>query len=137
MEILQPMFGMIVLSGLLVLTLFISRIGSIVKFWGNLQFAQHSEDLRPQLPRRLRLITDNHNHLMEQPTLFYATCAYIFMIGHSDSFHLLLAWSYVAIRVAHSGIQLTTNNVSYRALSFGLSSACLVAMIIREVISFF
>ena len=77
MEILQPMFGMIVLSGLLVLTLFISRIGPIVKFWGKLQFAEHSEDFRPQLPRRLRLITDNHNHLMEQPTLFYATCAYI------------------------------------------------------------
>ena len=137
MEILQPMFGMIVLSGLLVITLLISRISPIVKFWGNLQFAQHSEDLRPQLPRRLRLITDNHNHLMEQPTLFYATCAYIFMTGHSDSFHLLLAWSYVAIRIAHSGIQLTTNNVSYRALSFGLSSACLLAMIIREVIFLF
>ena len=137
MEILQPMFGMIVLSGLLVLTLLISRIGPIVKFWGNLQFAEHSEDFRPQLPRRLRLITDNHNHLMEQPTRFYATCAYIFMTGHSDSFHLLLAWSYVAIRIAHSGIQVTTNNVSYRALSFGLSSACLLAMIIREVIFLF
>jgi hypothetical protein len=48
-----------------------------------------------------------------------------------------LAWSYVAIRIAHSVIQLTTNNVSYRAMSFGLSSACLVVMIIREVISLF
>ena len=34
MEILQPMFGMIVLSGLLVMTLLISRIGPIVKIVG-------------------------------------------------------------------------------------------------------
>ena len=70
MNILHPMLGMIALSGLLILVLLASRLAPIIKYWGDLQFAEHSEDLRPQLPRPLRLITENYNHIFEQPTLF-------------------------------------------------------------------
>ena len=46
MDILHPMLGMIALSGLLILVLLASRLPPIIKNWGNLQFAEHSEDLR-------------------------------------------------------------------------------------------
>ena len=136
MDILYPMFGMIALSGLVVAMLAVSRLGPIIKFWGNLQFAQHSEDLRPQLPRQLRLITENYNHIFEQPTLFYATCAYIFMNGHSDAEQVSLAWGYVAARCLHSVIQVTVNNVTLRAAIFLIASVCLLAMIVREAMLF-
>lgn len=136
MDILYPMFGMIALSGLVVAMLAVSRLGPITKFWGNLQFAQHSEDLRPQLPRQLRLITENYNHIFEQPTLFYATCAYIFMSGHSDAGQVSLAWGYVAARCLHSVIQVTVNNVTLRAAIFLIASVCLLAMIVREAMLF-
>ena len=137
MEILAPMLGMITLTGLMVVVLYATRAPLIIKFWGNAQGARHSEDLRPQLPYRLRYVTDNYNHLFEQPVLFYAVVVYIFLSNHSDSLHVQLAWGYVGLRVIHSIIHLTSNNVSWRATVFGLSSLCLVAMIIRELLAVF
>ena len=133
MDILHPMLGMIALSGLLVAVLLASRLPPIIKYWGNLQFAEHSEDLRPQLPRPLRLITENYNHIFEQPTLFFATCAYIYMAGQTDPLNVGLAWAYVGLRMLHTITQVTVNNVTMRVSFFATSSACLVAMIIREV----
>ena len=135
MEILTPMLGMITLTGLMVAVLFATRAPLVVKHWGNAQGAKHSEDLRPHLPERLRYITDNHNHLFEQPVLFYALITYIFLSNHSDSLHVQLAWGYVVLRVIHTLIHLTSNNVSWRATIFGLSSFCLVIMISRELLT--
>ena len=133
MDILHPIPGMIALSGFLILVLLASRLPSIIKYWGDLQFAEHSKDLRPQLPGPLRLITENYNHVFEQPTLFFATCAYLYMAGQTDPLHVGLAWAYVALRMLHTITQMTVNNVTLRVSFFATSSACLVAMIIREV----
>ena len=133
MDILHPMLGMIALSGLLIVVLLASRLPPIIKYWGNLQFAEHSEDLRPQLPRPLRLITENYNHIFEQPTLFFATCAYIYMAGQTDPLNVGLAWAYVSLRMLHTITQMTVNNVTLRVSFFATSSVSLVAMITREV----
>ena len=82
-------------------------------------------------------IRDSYNHLFEQPVLFYAVVVYIFLTNHADVLHVQLAWGYVGLRVIHSIIHLTSNNVSWRATVFGLSSLCLVAMIIRELLAVF
>ena len=130
------MLGMIALSGLMVAVLLASRLPPIIKYWGKLQFAEHSEDLRPQLPRPLRLITENYNHIFEQPTLFFATCAYIYMAGQTDPLHVGLAWAYVGLRLLHTITQVTLNNVTLRVTCFATSSVCLVVMIFREVLKF-
>ena len=83
MEILHPMLGMIALSGLLIVVLLTSRLPPIIKYWGDLQFAEHSEDLRPQLPKPLRLITENYNHIFEQPTLFFRNLR-LYLYGRSN-----------------------------------------------------
>ena len=133
MEILQPLLAMIVLPGILIVLLGVSRIPSIIQNFGNLQSAKHSEDLRPKLPNWMRYITDNHNHLFEQPTLFYALIIYIFLSEHVDLIHVQLAWGYVILRTVHSLVHTTTNNVSVRAPLFILSAICLVGMIVREI----
>ncbi|MDC3239407.1 MAPEG family protein, partial [Gammaproteobacteria bacterium] len=122
-----------VLSGILIVLLGVSRIPSIIQNFGNLQSAKHSEDLRPKLPNWMRYITDNHNHLFEQPTLFYAMIIYIFLSEHVDLIHVQLAWGYVILRTVHSLVHTTTNNVSVRAPLFILSAICLVGMIVREI----
>jgi hypothetical protein len=81
-------------------------------------------------------VTDNYNHIFEQPTLFYATVIYIFLMEHTDSIHVYLAWGYVATRMIHTAIQLTTNNVSWRATIFSISGLCLIAMIVKESLFF-
>ena len=136
MEILYPMFLVITLSGILFLLLAATRLPSIIKYFGKLQAAKHSEDLRPNLPTAARNITDNYNHLFEQATLFYALVTYIYLMQHVDTIHLYLAWFYAALRIAHSVIQITSNNVSYRALVFIGSGACLMFMIAKEILFF-
>ncbi len=136
MNILYPMLLVITLSGVLFLLLGATRVPSIIKYFGKLQAAKHSDDLRPNLPSSARNITDNYNHLFEQPTLFYALVTYIYLMEHADSTHLYLAWLYAALRIVHSVIQITSNNVSYRALIFLGSGACLMLMIIKEVVFF-
>ena len=136
MEILYPMLGMITLTGAIMLALFFSRLPTIIKNFGNLQSAKHSDELRPKLPDTKRYITDNHNHLFEQPTVFYAIVIYIYLVQHVDSHHIMLAWAYFVFRVIHSIVHVTINNVSIRASVFVLSLACLVIMIVREGLFF-
>ena len=136
MEILYPMFGMIVLSAIILVIFSFNRVPGIFKMWGRLQFAKYSSDLHPKLPERARNLTDNYNHIFEQPTLFYAITVYIFLIGNTDTINLLLAWSYVLARVIHSAIQITVNNVSWRATVFGIGTLILVLMILKEILYF-
>ena len=79
-------------------------------------------------------ITDNYNHIFEQPTLFYAVLIYIQLADTANQTNLSLAWAYVFLRVVHSSIQLTSNNVSWRAASFATSSLILMAIISVEVL---
>jgi len=80
-------------------------------------------------------VADNYNHLMEQPTIFYALAFYIVLAGHTDLLHIDLAWAYVGLRVVHSLIQTTINRVTLRFLVFALSTLVLMAMAVREVLA--
>jgi hypothetical protein len=70
----------------------------------------------------------NYNHLMEQPTLFYAIVLTLVVMGFDHPINVYLAWGYVGLRVVHSLIQATVNIVTYRFIIFTLSSLCLIAL---------
>ena len=133
MSILDPMLAMLAWSGLIVAILLMTRIPAVVKQWGNLQFAKHSDELRPNMPEKFRYVTDNYNHIFEQPTLFYAVLIYIQLADTASQTNVSLAWAYVSLRVIHSAIQLTINNVSWRAAAFATSSLILIGMISMEI----
>ena len=71
----------------------------------------------------------NYNHLMEQPTLFYAIAITLALLG-GGAWHLnvILAWAYVGLRIMHSLIQATSNVVRWRFLVFSLASLVLLAL---------
>jgi hypothetical protein len=77
----------------------------------------------------------NYNHLMEQPTLFYAICLVLALIGQGEGLNLYLAWAYVALRVAHSLVQATVNVVRYRFWLFSLASLALIMLIVHAAIA--
>ena len=135
MSILNPMLAMMAWSALIVAILLMTRIPVVIKQWGNLQFAKHSDELRPKMSEKFRYITDNYNHIFEQPTLFYAVLIYIQLADTANKINISLAWAYVSLRVVHSSIQLTSNNVSWRAASFATSSLILMAIISMEVLT--
>ena len=74
----------------------------------------------------------NYNHLMEQPTLFYAICFALVLLGRGDVWiNVLLAWLYVGFRVAHSLVQATVNVVRWRFYLFLGGSFCLAGLTVH------
>ena len=89
------------------------------------------------LPPHIQWKAHNHNHLMEQPTLFYAVCAVLALSGTGNGVNAWIAWAYVGLRIAHSLVQATTNRVRARFLCFMLSSAMLVALTLHAALAVF
>ena len=73
----------------------------------------------------------NHNHLMEQPTLFYAIALTLALLGWGGGINLWLAWAYVGLRVIHSLIQATVNVVRWRFLAHAAASLCLLGLTVH------
>jgi hypothetical protein len=89
------------------------------------------QNLEGVLADRTQWKSHNYNHLMEQPTLFYAVAIGLAMMGDHDPTTAGFAWAYVAFRVLHSLVQATVNIVKYRLGLFVLGSLCLVLLTIR------
>ena len=82
-------------------------------------------------------VSNNYNHLFEQPTLFYATALAIAAGGLVDPLHVQCAWAFTGLRVAHSLLQATVDVVPVRFLLFLLSWVALAIMIIRASLAVF
>jgi hypothetical protein len=83
------------------------------------------------LPPEIMWVSDNYNHLMEQPTIFYATALSAQLLGQADYLNVGLAWAYVLLRVVHSLIQCTVNVVMARFAVFTLATIVLAILAIR------
>ena len=70
----------------------------------------------------------NYQHLMEQPTIFYAIVFALVLMHFDAPINVWLAWGYVAFRVLHSIFQATVNVVAVRFLLFLLSTLCLIGL---------
>jgi hypothetical protein len=80
-------------------------------------------------------VADNYNHLHEAPTVFYAICLVLAMVGQGDNLNATIAWAYVAFRVAHSLVQILSNRVVVRFGLFALSSLALIMLVVHAVMS--
>ena len=84
---------------------------------------------KEQLPLKVQAPAHNYNHLMEQPTIFYALIFFLFLAEKQSVVGLTLAWAYVALRVVHSLIQINAGAIPPRFLVFSLSTFCLMGMV--------
>jgi hypothetical protein len=80
------------------------------------------------LPASVRWKADNYNHLMEQPTIFYAVTLALAVMGMASSTAVTLAWAYVALRVVHSLVQALVNKIELRFALFVLSNVPLFGL---------
>jgi hypothetical protein len=81
---------------------------------------------------RVQWKAHNYNHLLEQPTLFYAIALSLALLGGGDvRINVWLAWAYVGFRILHSLIQATVNIVKWRFLAFIAASLCLVGLTVH------
>ena len=77
----------------------------------------------------------NYNHLMEQPTLFYAIALTLALLGAGGGLNLPLAWAYVVLRVLHSLVHATVNIILYRFMLFNLASLVLLALTVHAAMA--
>jgi hypothetical protein len=88
-------------------------------------------NLEGVIPDKVNWKSHNYTHLMEQPTLFYATVIILGVTGAGDGMNLTLAWAYVGLRIAHSIVQAVWNRVSVRFALFSAATAALVLLAIN------
>ena len=92
-------------------------------------------NLEGVVPDKVNWKAHNYTHLMEQPTLFYATVIILGVIGQGDGLNLQLAWGYVILRIAHSIVQATWNRVIVRFTLFSVATVALLALAVRTALA--
>ena len=88
------------------------------------------------LPPEVQWKAHNYNHLMEQPTIFYAVALALAIGGMGGGLNAQLAWGYVGLRILNSLIQATVNRVMWRFGIFALASLALIALCVHAFIGF-
>ena len=132
-QILAPAAVLVLWSIVMLFWLAATRLPPMFKQPGGLGAAKpggRGADLEGVLPDSINWKSHNYTHLMEQPTIFYATVMILALMGASAT-DVAFAWGYVALRIVHSIWQATVNQVSIRFALFNLSTICLVVMAIH------
>jgi hypothetical protein len=135
-SMLAPALALVLLTLVVWIWMYATRIPAMQAAKIDPQAAAHPGSL-DVLPSSARRVADNYNHLLEQPTIFYALCFIIVLGGHTDALYVQLAWGYVALRVVHTLIQCTVNVVNLRFLVFALSTIVLMVMAGRAAMAMF
>ena len=133
-EILQPVVVLLAWTMVMWLWMYIVRIPAMSKANIEPNDARKTGVLDDKLPAKVQWKAHNHNHLHEQPTVFYATCIILAMVGWGDGMNALLAWIYVGLRILHSLVQATANVVMVRFVLYALASLVLIALIFHAAI---
>jgi len=136
-QILQPVVALVLWSFVMWAWLYATRIPALRKANVGLDPTLTAADLAARLPPSVRWKADNYNHLMEQPTIFYAAALALAVAGEGDGLNLGLAWAYVAIRVVHSLVQALANIIMARFMIFMAGSVVLLALAARAAMAVF
>src|SRR5687767_8386008 len=81
-----------------------------------------------RVPGPVSLPNRNYMNLLELPLLFYVACIILYLIKAVDTAAVTLAWTYVGLRVGHSIVHITYNNVFHRLGFFAASYVVLVTL---------
>ena len=135
--ILLPVATLVAWTLVMALWMLATRVPAMQKAKMHPEKAKHTGgETWAALPTEVRQVADNYNHLMEQPTIFYALALALAISGEAGSIDVWLAWAYVALRIVHSIWQATSNVVMVRFYLFLVSSALLFPLAGRALYLF-
>ena len=135
--ILQPVVALVLWSFVMWAWLYATRIPAIQATRAPMPPGMTAAELNALLPQRVTWKADNYNHLMEQPTLFYAIALALALAGDGAGLNAWLAWIYVALRVVHSLVQALGNVILVRFGVFMAASLVLLTLTVRAAIVVF
>ena len=135
-NLIAPLLALVVWSFVMLFWMMVLRLPALAKLKLSNEQSRggRGSDLDKILPREINWPAHNYIHLMEQPTLFYATVLGLAVLGLGTSLNLGLAWAYVGLRVVHSIWQATVNTIPVRASLFALYSIVLMVLAINGLL---
>lgn len=114
------------MGALALLTFVVLALVPVVRVTSGIQRTTTPQDFSlgesQRVPSFVAIPNRNYMNLLELPVLFYVICLMNYASHGVDRITLLLAWTFVAIRVTHSLIHLTINAVGLRAIVFGIGA---------------
>ena len=132
MEIIYPMFVLVVLTFLVGFSTGIFRLVSIKKEHVDRKYFKLLSGYAP--PEYIVKLSRNFSNLLEVPVLFYSVGLIFLILEINSQLILGLSWSFVCIRIIHSIIHITYNNPIHRFFTFLLSSIIILIMWIQLIL---
>ncbi|HJR73320.1 MAG TPA: MAPEG family protein [Luteimonas sp.] len=113
---LWPVFALVGLTFLVWCRMFVVRVGQMKRERIHPQSVATSSQAAARLTDSK--VADNLRNLFELPVLFYAAALIAAFAGLATPVLLVLAWLFVALRIAHSAIHCTYNKVMHRFVAY-------------------
>lgn len=132
--ILAPVVALVAWTLVMLVWLAIARRRAFAQMgisWGTIPRGSRGANLDGKAPDEAQWPSHNYNHLMEQPTIFYAIVLTLALMDMGHGINVWLAWGYVALRIVHSIVQSTVNIVAIRFTIFFLASLCLLGLTVH------
>jgi hypothetical protein len=123
--VLLPLFVQVALT--FVLLFWMAGLGTSAVRRGEVKW-QDIALREPNWPARTVQIRNAFQNQVETPLLFYVLTILAWITRHADLLFVVLAWIYVALRLAHAFIHVTDNYVPRRGAVFGAGALVLLLM---------
>jgi hypothetical protein len=130
-SLLAPLMALVLWTFVMCAWMYATRIPAMMRLKVAYDPRRPVGEFQAQLPPAVRWKADNYNHLMEQPTIFYAVVITLASLGADGGFNTALAWTYVGVRVVHSFVQVTVNIILLRFAIFMVGTLLLLLLSLR------
>ena len=126
LELIYPMAAMVLLTFIVLMALFRSRVAAVNSGKVNAGFYKTYQE--GSEPRQIAQFSRHLVNMFESPTLFYAACVVGIVTGQNATVLIVLAWIYVALRALHAYIHTGKNSISPRMWAYFSSWLVLLGM---------
>lgn len=125
MQVLLPVFVQVILTFVVAYSLAYRRV---TLFRSGALRGKKIALREPNFPEHVLQYSNNYLNQFELPVLFYVLMILLLITRQADFIQITLAWIFVASRIVHAYVHLTSNNVAQRGPLFGLGLAVLSIM---------
>jgi hypothetical protein len=122
-----PMAAMVLLTFYAALRMFKARVNAVKSGQVSIEHFKTYATPSHELPPAMIYAQRCYHNLLEMPVLFYAACLAAMVSQLTGTLLLVVAWLYVACRIAQAALHLR-GNIRWRMRAFAASMVCLLAM---------
>ncbi len=119
-----PMFAMILLTFGVAFYMFRLRVHAVKA--GELKLSYFRFNSGAEAPAKVTQAARNYSNLFEIPMLFYAAGTIAIALHLESMTMIIFSWIFVAARVVHSWIHITSNDVIHRMKAFMAGNVCIL-----------